>query len=176
MTIDWHFPVFVAVSFVAFAGVLRAVVRQTNPLETWARVLSVAVVVRDPYWRRFQQNFGMASLKFALVSALRAAFGESVRECEWTYIRSADVRGCHPLASDTLTSQPLPRRMPSASTPRYSGASRRSNWANDTLPGPLRSRSQESFVAARNRLMLSSPMVAKSSRCCSKKAAGTSRW
>lgn len=36
------FPVFVAVSFVAFAGVLRAVVRRKDPLETWARMLSVA--------------------------------------------------------------------------------------------------------------------------------------
>jgi hypothetical protein len=37
------------------------------------------------------------SVRTALVSALRATFGESVRECEWTYIGPGDVYGCKPL-------------------------------------------------------------------------------
>ena len=37
------------------------------------------------------------SVRTGLISALRASFGESVRECEWTYIGPGDVYGCRPL-------------------------------------------------------------------------------
>ena len=37
------------------------------------------------------------SVRTALLGALRNSFGESVRECEWTYIGPGDVYGCKPL-------------------------------------------------------------------------------
>src|SRR5688572_13484178 len=58
---------------------------------------------------------------------------------------------------------------------RYVAASGRMNCVKERRPGPRKSRSQSRSVAARNKLILSSPMIAKSSRCSSKYLAGTSR-
>jgi hypothetical protein len=45
MSTDWHFPIFVAVSLVAFTGVLRLVLRHRSAPLSWQALIWVAGVV-----------------------------------------------------------------------------------------------------------------------------------
>ena len=45
MSTDWHFPIFIAVSLVAFIGILRLVLRRRSVAPRWLTVIWVAGVV-----------------------------------------------------------------------------------------------------------------------------------